>query len=81
MMNARDLCRDHILVKTDLREPDGLSWRKKRKNCELCRKTCPKRKNKTASVCRACGTWICGSECLNLHIQDVMREREVSLFA
>ena len=81
LRTARDLCRDHILVKTDIREPDGLSWRKKRMHCEMCRKTSPKRKNKTSSVCRDCGIWVCGSVCLNVHIQDIIREREASIFA
>ena len=80
LVDGYAVMRDHHLVDTDEKERDGETTRKKRKNCELCRKKDRQgaKKPKTKSVCAACRMYLCGNKCLNKHHNDVLRERALA---
>jgi hypothetical protein len=81
LLNGYQVTRDHALVETNEHERDGTTTRKKRRHCEICSNSRPRKKTKTAKLCRSCRTPICGRECLILHQNEILKEREVSLFA
>jgi hypothetical protein len=73
--------RDHVLCATDEKEKDGRTTRIKRRLCDMCYSERPKKSVKTKNICRTCRTPLCGTSCLIRHQNQVLQERQLSLYA